>query len=226
MTDRKIPQCIGIILDGNRRWAKAKNLPSIEGHTKGFKNVETITRVVKHAGLKHLVVYAFSTENWQRSQEEVSYLMGLVLELARDYLKQLISEGVQVRFVGERDRLSNEVREAVEKIEHDSKAGEFMLWVCLSYGGRAEIIEAARKLQKSGEEITEQSFSEHLWTTGMPDPDLIIRTGGAQILSNFLPWQSTYSELFFTDTYWPDFSETELKKILEEYAARERRMGK
>ncbi len=183
-------------------------------------------RWVKDAGAQHLVVYAFSTENWNRTQEEVSYLMGLILTFAREHMKRLIEEDVRVIFIGERERLSPEVREAAEKIEQDSKDGAFTLWVCLSYGGRAEIVETARKMQKSGEEITEESFAKNLWTAGMPDPDIIIRTGGAERLSNFLPWQGVYSELFFTNTYWPDFSEAELKRILTEYGDRERRMGR
>jgi undecaprenyl diphosphate synthase len=226
MGDQKIPACVGIVLDGNRRWAKAKNLSTIEGHTKGLDNLELITRAAKEAGVGHLIVYAFSTENWNRSPEEVSGLMGLILTFAREHIERLITEGVRVKFIGERERLSREVRDAVQKIEHDSQAGKFILWVCLSYGGRAEIVEAAHKMQKSGEEITEKTFANNLWTAEMPDPDLIIRTGGAQRLSNFLLWQSAYSELFFTDTYWPDFSEAELNNILKDYQQRERRMGK
>ncbi len=220
------PLCIGIILDGNRRWAKAKGLSTLEGHTKGLEKLEETVAWVRKAGSKHLIVYAFSTENWQRAPEEVSYLMDLLLRAAREHFKRLATDGVRVRFVGERERLSPQVCSAIENIERESSGGTFTFWVCLSYGGRAEMVEAARALQKTGEEISEESFAKHLWTAGMPDPDLIIRTGGAQRLSNFLPWQSTYSELFFIDTFWPDFSEEELQRILGHYGERERRMGR
>lgn len=223
---KKTPACIGIILDGNRRWAKAKNFPALMGHTKGLDNLERIVRSVRDAGILHVVVYAFSTENWQRPHEEVSHLMGLILVAARKHLKRLSEEKVRVRFIGQRDRLPTGVRAAIEELEKESASGTFTLWVCLSYGGRAEIIEATQALQKSGESITEESFAKKLWSAGMPDPDLIIRTGGVQRLSNFLLWQAAYSELFFTHTLWPDFSEEELGRILEEYATRERRMGK
>ncbi len=226
MTDKKVPTCIGIILDGNRRWARAKGLPTLAGHSEGLDNLERIMSHVTSVGIKHLVVYAFSTENWNRAPEEVSYLMSLVIKAAREQLKKLIEEKVRVRFIGQREHLSTEVKAAIGELEEESKGGEYTLWVCLSYGGRAEIVEAARAMQKSGEEITEESFNNHLWTAGMPEPDLIIRTGGAQRLSNFLTWQSTYSELFFIDTYWPDFSEADLDRILQEYGERERRMGR
>jgi undecaprenyl diphosphate synthase len=226
MTANEVPRCIGIVLDGNRRWAKARGLSQLEGHAKGAENFENIALAVKRAGVKHLVVYAFSTENWERSPEEVTYLMDIFLKLARGRLERLMKEGVKLRVVGERGRLSSELREALEKAEGESKNGSCTLWICLSYGGRAEIVEAARAMQKSGEEITEESFAQHLWTVGMPDPDLIIRTGGAERLSNFLPWQSAYSELFFIKKFWPDFSEADLGHILQEYGERERRMGK
>jgi len=226
MTEQNIPACIGIILDGNRRWAKAKGVPALEGHTEGLDNLERAVGWVRGVGVSHLVVYAFSTENWSRSQEEVLHLMGLIIRAAREQLQRLIEEKVRVRFIGQRERLSVDVREAVEQMEEQSKNGNFTLWVCLSYGGRAEIVEAARAMQKSGAEITEESFAQNLWSAGMPDPDIIIRTGAAERLSNFLLWQSAYSELFFTDTLWPDFSEAELKSILSEYGSRERRRGK
>jgi undecaprenyl diphosphate synthase len=217
---------VGIILDGNRRWAKEKGLPSLAGHTEGLDNLERAAEWIKNAGVRHLVVYAFSTENWRRSPEEVSHLLGLFLKAAREQLARLSERQVRVRFVGERERFSQELRDAMREVEEKSARGTFTLWVCLSYGGRAEIVEAARAMQHGAEEITEESFAKHLWTAGMPDPDIVIRTGGAKRLSNFLLWQSAYSELFFVDTYWPDFSEAELKRILDDYGARERRMGR
>ena len=226
MTESKTPACIGIILDGNRRWAKGRDLSALQGHTEGLNNLERAVGWVRDAGVGHLVVYAFSTENWNRSQDEVSHLMGLIIQEAHEQLQRLIEQQVRVRFIGQRERLSAEVRTAVEQMEEQSKNGNFTLWVCLSYGGRAEIVEAARAMQKNGMEITEDSFAQNLWSAGMPDPDIIIRTGAAQRLSNFLLWQAAYSELFFTDTLWPDFSQEELGRILTEYGARERRRGK
>lgn len=226
MESPKTPLCVGIILDGNRRWAKAKGLPTLAGHTEGLENLERAVRWVRDAGVKHLAVYAFSTENWNRAPEEVSHLMGLILKAASKNLKKLAEEDVRVRFIGQRERLPQDVRDAVENLEKESVGGAFTLWVCLSYGGRAEIVEAARTMQNSGEEVTEESFARYLWSAEMPDPDIIIRTGGAERLSNFLTWGSAYSELFFIDTFWPDFSEADLQRILEEYGERERRMGR
>jgi undecaprenyl diphosphate synthase len=223
----KTPTCIGIILDGNRRWAKEKNLPTLEGHRKGMDKLVDTVRWVRDRGTKHLVVYAFSTENWNRSEEEVSYLMNMVKEAAEKELSKLSEENVRVRFVGQRDRLDLTVRKAVEKTEEESKNNTALtLWVCLSYGGRPEIVNAAKSISESGEEITEESFKKHLWTAGMPDPDIIVRTGGEKRLSNFLLWQGAYAEIFFVDPYWPDFSEKILEAILIEFGARERRHGK
>jgi undecaprenyl diphosphate synthase len=214
------------MLDGNRRWAKANGLSIFEGHSRGLDHLRDVTRWVKDAGVQHLVVYAFSTENWKRAPEEVSHLMSLVLKMAKESLKDLVQDGVRVRFIGERSRLPKDVQRAIGEIEEESRGGAFSLWVCASYGGRAEIVEAARAMQLDGEDITEASFRRHLWSAEMPDPDIIIRTGGAKRLSNFLTWQTTYSELFFIDTFWPDFSEAELKSILSEYGERERRLGR
>ena len=226
--EQKVPACIGIILDGNRRWAKAKGLPKLEGHRVGLLDtLKNTVRLVQKRDIKHLVVFMLSTENWNREPAEVSYLMDLFRESIKGDLRELIAEGACVRFVGQRERFSTDLQQAMVEIEQESKNNtEITLWACLSYGGRAEIIEAARAMQKSGEEITEESFKNNLWTAGMPDPDIIIRTGGAKRLSNFLTWGSTYSELFFIDTFWPDFSEVELDRILHEYGERERRMGR
>jgi undecaprenyl diphosphate synthase len=222
-----IPECVGIILDGNRRWAKAKGKTSLEGHREG---ADTLERIVLHArdrGIAHIAAYVFSTENWKRTEEEVSYLMNLIVEGAKEHLMRLKEEGVRVRFIGERDRLAANVQEAVNKIEAGSVNGHACtLWVCLSYGGRAEITEAVRALTLEGGEVTEESIRSHMWSAEMPDPDLIIRTSGEMRLSNFLLWQAAYSELFFTNTLWPDFSPEEFDRILEEYGNRERRRGK
>jgi undecaprenyl diphosphate synthase len=219
-------QCVGIILDGNRRWAKERGLPKLEGHRAGMNLVKDAAKFIRERGVKHLVVYAFSTENWNRTAEEVSYLMSLFRDMVQKELREIGKEGVRVRFVGQRERFEKEMQEAMEIVEKETEGNSTMtLWVCLSYGGRAEIVAAAQAATKEGE-ITEESLARHLWTVGMPDPDIIIRTGGEQRLSNFLPWQSTYSELFFIAPHWPDFSPEIFDAVLDEFAARERRRGK
>jgi len=222
------PACVGLILDGNRRWAKSRGLPSLEGHRVGL--LETYKKIAKHArerGIRHLVAYMFSTENWNRSEEEVAYLMDLFREAGKKHLRELFEENVRIRFIGERGRFSPDLQELMTQIEADSANKNGMTaWICLSYGGRAEIVDGARKLARNGQEVTEESLGAALWSAEMPDADIIIRTSGECRLSNFLTWRGVYSELFFTDTYWPDFSESEFDAILAEYALRERRHGK
>ncbi len=221
-----MPTCIGIILDGNRRWAKEHGLPQLEGHRRGYELTIKSARWVRDRGIKHFVAYAFSTENWDRPKEEVSYLMNLVLEAAESRLRDLAKENIRIRFIGTRERLAPELLKAMERLEKESIQNEFTLWVCLSYGGRTEIVAAAAAAAASGEPITEQSLHAHFWSAEMPDPDIIIRTGGEKRLSNFLLWQAAYSELFFIDQKWPAFTEKALDAILEEFAGRERRRGK
>lgn len=222
--------CIGMIMDGNRRWAKAKGLPTLQGHEAGFNKLKEVVRWAKARGIKHLMVYAFSTENWNRSEEEVGYLMDLIRRVFKpgaEELADLKKEGGRLRFVGQRERFSQDLQDALAFAEKDTAEGELTLWVGLSYGGRAEIIAAVNKLLEEGrEQVTEEDINDALWTAGMPDPDIIIRTSGEERLSGFLPWQGVYSELFFTKTYWPDFSEEEFDAILAEFVARERRHGK
>lgn len=222
----KVPICIGIIMDGNRRWAKEHGLPKLEGHRKGSETLKRIARAVRDRGIKHLSVYAFSTENWQREETEVSYLMDLLREFFRKEVETLGEENIRIRFVGQRERFTPDLQQILIEIEEKTKHNTAMtFWCCLSYGGRAEIVEAARKAAAAGKEITEESLENVLWTAEMPPPDLIIRTSGEQRLSGFLTWKSVYSELFFTDTKWPDFNEAELDRILAEFAQRERRHG-
>lgn len=222
-----VPACIGIILDGNRRWAKEQGLSSFEGHRRGVDNLETIVYAAHDAGVAHVIVYAFSTENWGRTPEEVSYLMQLFETAIREKLSRLATKDIAVRFVGELRRFPHTLQNTMEEVTHTNPGTpKTTLWMCLSYGGRAELAQAARATAASGESITEESLAKHLWTAGMPDPDLIIRTGGEKRLSGFLPWQSIYSELFFIEKYWPAFTKEDLETILEEYAVRERRMGK
>jgi undecaprenyl diphosphate synthase len=220
------PTCVGIIMDGNRRWASANGVSKLEGHHAGTKTLQDAVRFVRGCGIKHLIVYAFSTENWNREPTEVTYLMRLFHETIEGYLRELGSEGVRIRFAGQRERFSNDLQQSMATLEKETgQNSSFTLWVCLSYGGRAEIVAAARAAASTGE-ISEDSLARHLWTAEMPDPDLIIRTGGEKRLSNFLPWQSVYSELFFTDTFWPAFKKEEFDSILAEFATRERRRGK
>ncbi len=220
--------CVGIILDGNRRWAKEHGLPKLEGHRVGLlETLKKTVRFVQARGIPHLAVYLFSTENWNREKTEVSYLMDLFRRVVKNEMEELKSAGVRVRFAGERERFSADIQAMMQDIEKDTGINSTLtLWCCMSYGGRAEIVAAARATAAAEEEITEESLSSHLWTAEMPDPDIIIRTSGEQRLSGFLTWQSVYSELFFTPTNWPDFSLEEFDAILAEYAERERRGGK
>ena len=229
---KNISKCIGIILDGNRRWAKENGLPVFEGHNEGYENLKRCIRWAKEASIKNLIVYAFSTENWRREESEVSMLMKLFERMVIKEAEGLKKERVKIKFVGQRDRFSAKIQKGMEELEKQTERfGEYTLAICISYGGRAEIVSAVKRIvaEKNKDEIenlTEEDFSKFLWTKDIPDPDLIIRTGGEQRLSNFLPWQSVYSEFFFTETKWPAFSKEEFLKILSEYNRRERRRGK
>jgi undecaprenyl diphosphate synthase len=221
-----VPACVGIILDGNRRWAKARGLPAFEGHRAGMEALTRAVRFVSESGVRHLIVYAFSTENWNRKEEEVAYLMDLFRESMQKQMRAFGKEGVRARFVGQRERFSDSLRQAMDEVEEETKGNDSLtLYVCLSYGGRAEIVAAANAAAAEGE-VTEETLMCHMWTAGMPDPDIVIRTSGEKRLSGFLPWQTVYSELFFINTFWPDFSKEEFDAILVEYAQRERRRGK
>ncbi len=229
MIRTKAPECLGIIMDGNRRWAKKFGKPPLFGHKKGYEKLKEVVKWARDAGVKNLVVYAFSTENWNRSKEEVSGLMklfGWVLKTEEQTLKK---EGVRVKFVGELDRLSATTQRGIKKMEEATKDEKKVnLYVAVSYGGRAEIVSAVGKILSGDKnaEISEKKISENLWTAGMPDPDLIIRTSGEMRLSNFLPWQSVYSELYFTKTLWPALTKKEFEAIIRDYGQRERRKGK
>ena len=212
-------------MDGNRRWAKARGLPKLEGHRTGADKLKDIVRFVREHGIKHLAVYAFSTENWSREPAEVAYLMELFRESIKKEMKELGKECVRTRFVGQRERFSEDLQQAMNDVEKETaKNDAITLWVCLSYGGRAEVIAAANAAAESGN-VTEETLAKNLWTAEMPDPDIVIRTGGEKRLSGFLTWQSVYSELFFTDTLWPDFDKKEFETILAEYRSRKRNFG-
>lgn len=225
---------IAIIMDGNGRWAAKRGLPRSFGHKKGAETVKEITRAADEAGIRFLTLYAFSTENWQRSPEEVSTLMGLLRQYLKTDLQELRKNNVRIRFIGERDMLDADIVAAMEKLEAETAVNDGLtLCIALSYGSRQEIVNAAKKaaalVQKgdmSVEDIDVKLFSDMLYTKDIPDPDLLIRTSGEQRLSNYLLWQLAYTEFYFTPTFWPDFNKNELTDIINDFKTRERRYGK
>ncbi len=226
----RIPRHIGIIMDGNGRWAKARGLPRLAGHRAGTQNIRRVLEACRDFGVEVLTIYAFSTENWQRPPREVEGLMRLLSLSIHKQLKELDQEGVQIRLCGRLEgvmpRLRRRIEEAVERTKDNNR---IILNVAFNYGGRAEILDAVRAIVREGipaEEITEDVFSAHLYTAGLPDPDLIIRTSGEFRLSNFLIWQAAYAEFYVTPAYWPDFDRQELMKAIQDYASRERRFGR
>lgn len=225
---KEYPRCIGIIMDGNRRYAKAKRLPALEGHRAGYFKLREVLRWAKDAGITELIAYAFSTENWNRTTEEVGYLMNLLREMIGRMTTEAKEENMRLIFLGERSRFAKDILEAIEHAEAETKdCTAFTFGIALSYGGRAEILDAIKRIPIDKQEnISEEEFSALLWTKDMHDPDLIIRTSGEERLSNFLPWQSVYSELYFIETLWPDFTQEEFLDILTQYKERDRRMGK
>lgn len=224
-----VPQHIGIIMDGNRRWAKRKHLPIFMGHREGKKRVEPLVDFAARVGITHLTFWAFSTENWQREEQEVQSLLQVFRESLQDpMIERLQKNGVKVNILGDLSAFPHDIQKGIEHIVIKSKDNtRITVNFALNYGGRQEILHAINSLMKVKQAIvTEEIFAEYLYTTGQPNPDLIIRTGGAQRLSGFLPWQSVYSELYFTETFWPDFDEQEFEKAIKEYQKRQRRFGK
>jgi undecaprenyl diphosphate synthase len=223
----KSPACVGIIMDGNRRWAREQGLPTLEGHRRGYEKLKDVQAWCREQGIYHLAVYALSTENWKRSEEEVSYLMDLFRAMIEEF-SQSSHEDSAVHFVGDLARFPSDIQESIDRLHaSNSPEAQYHLWVAASYGGRTEIVHAVQDLLQTGvTEITEDLFSQSLWTAGMPDPDIIIRTGGEQRLSNFLSWQAVYSELFFPKTYWPAFTKEDFQSILDQYSERDRRHGR
>ena len=226
--NRILPQHIAIIMDGNGRWAKKKGLPRTAGHIAGAKTFKNIARYCNKIGLKYLTVYAFSTENWKRPADEVEGIMNLL----RDYLKDAENfkdENIRVRFIGDRTPLADDIKELMAKNENDSKnATGLTLYIAINYGGRDEIVKAAQKIVDSGikaDEINEQLISNMLYTCDCPDPDFIIRPSGEYRISNYLIWQSAYSEFWYSDILWPDFTEKHLEKAIADFNKRNRRFG-
>jgi undecaprenyl diphosphate synthase len=226
----RIPAHVAIIMDGNGRWALKRGLPRLAGHKAGTENLRRIIKACVEFGVKYLTIYAFSTENWGRPKEEVLGLMRILEDVIDRELAELKDQGVQLRHIGQLDRLPGFLQEKVLTAIEDTKENDrLIINIAFNYGGRDEIIHAIQQIIRDGvpaEEVTPERVSQYLYTAGTPDPDLIIRTSGELRISNFLIWQAAYSEWYVTPTYWPDFDKEEFRKALEEYAQRDRRYGK
>lgn len=221
---------IAIIMDGNRRWAKEKNLPSAMGHKKGVEALKSVLRACNDFGVKYLTVYAFSTENWKRKQEEVDFLMDLVAITLTNELAEMHKENVQIRFIGDLTRLSDKLQNVLDNaVKTTQNNTGVILQIALNYGARDEITNAVKNIINDGitkDEISQELISNYLYTKGVPDPDLLIRTGGEQRISNYLLWQIAYSEIIIVNEFWPDFDKNKLKNCIEEFNMRQRRYGK
>lgn len=231
--ENKMPQHVAIILDGNGRWAKSKGMPRNYGHAQGAKTVEVICEEAYRMGIQYLTVYAFSTENWNRPEDEVSALMGLLRNYMKTCLKTAAKNNMCVRVIGEKSRLDEDIRKRIGELEEATKNNTGLHFqIAINYGGRDEIVRAAKKLAvqvQEGilqpEDITQERFDNALDTAGIPEPDLLIRTCDEQRISNFLLWQLAYTEFYFTPVAWPDFSKEELEKAVAAYNKRDRRYG-
>jgi undecaprenyl diphosphate synthase len=225
----KIPQHIAIIMDGNGRWAQARGLPRLAGHRAGTENLRRIIEACVEFGVKYLTVYAFSTENWGRPEDEVSGLMGIFDEVFERELTELHKQGARLQHIGRLDEVRPSLQEKVRNgIELTKNNDRLVLNVAFNYGGRDEIVQAIRSIINDGikpEDVDEDVVSQHLYTAGIPDPDLVIRTSGEQRISNFLIWQAAYAEWVFPQTFWPDFGREELLAAIQEFGRRERRYG-
>lgn len=229
----KVPQHVAIIMDGNGRWARQQSLSRLEGHKRGSEVAREIVTTAARAGVSYLTLYAFSSENWRRDPNEVSGLMTLLKHYLESEAEEFNKEGVRLKVIGERDQLPNTILNLVEQVEELTKTNKAItLQMAISYGSRAEILCALRKIGQKvrdrlldPEKITEQIFEDHLYTAGIPDPDLLIRTSGEQRISNYLLWQLAYTELLFVDKFWPDFTPEDFMETLITYQNRERRFG-
>ena len=229
----EIPQHVAIILDGNGRWAKQHGMPRNYGHTKGAKNVEIICREAWNLGIKYLTVYAFSTENWSRPEDEVNALMKLLRNYMKNCIKTAEKNHMRVRVIGDTSRLAPDIQESIQRLEEFSRGQDGLNFqIAINYGSRDEMLRGMRKMLKdygqgafTPEELDAQRFEGYLDTSGIPAPDLLIRTSGELRLSNYLLWQLAYSELYFTSVPWPDFTKEELVKAIEDYNSRDRRYG-
>jgi undecaprenyl diphosphate synthase len=224
-----VARSVAIIMDGNGRWAESRGLPVAEGHRAGTKALRRTVEAAIDLGIESLTVYAFSTENWTRPPDEVDALMEIFHETIDRELPDLCKQGVRTRFIGRRDRAPDELRRRMEELETETAANSRLeLWIAFDYGGRAEIVDAARRLVEDGvaaEAVDEEALGRRLYAPELPDPDLLIRTSGELRVSNFLLWQLAYAELVFVDTLWPDFGDEDLRTALDQYARRRRRFG-
>ena len=233
MPNAQCPQHVAIIMDGNGRWAKARGLPRIAGHKEGAEALRRTLESCADAGISWLTVYAFSSENWNRPADEVQDLMGLLKHYIKKEISALDKEGIRIRFIGDREKLSADIQKMLSDAEEKTaKHQRFNLNIALSYGSKQELTQACKNIAKqvaAGEltvdDIEERTIEANIYTSGMPEPDLLIRTGGEQRLSNFLLWQSAYTELYFTDTLWPDFQADDIDKAINAFSNRERRYG-
>lgn len=228
MAETKIPRHIAIIMDGNGRWAKKRMLPRTAGHKVGLDTFVDTVDSCSDMGIEYLTVYAFSAENWNREPSEVSALMELMSRGIVKYEPEMVRKNIKLKLLGDIGRFEEKYRNALLSVEERlSKNSGMVLCICLSYGGRQELVNAFNRLAAQGKtEITEADIEQNLYSAGVPDPDLVIRTSGEYRISNFLLWQSAYSEYYFTDVYWPDFNKAELLKAIESYSKRERRFGR
>lgn len=231
--DPALPKHVAIIMDGNGRWARKQNLPRTAGHEAGLKNARIITQECARLGIKYLTLYAFSTENWKRPKQEVSFLMNLFYQSLQQVTTELHGEEVRIRFLGHPHGLPSKLTALIKEVEAQTAGNQRLtLNLAINYGGRNELIQAVRRVVKDAQEqgldpeaITEERFANYLYTAGLPDPDLLIRTSGEQRISNFLLWQTAYTELYFTSILWPDFGPAELCAALMAYKKRSRRFG-
>ena len=226
----KFPQHVAMIMDGNGRWALSRGLPRLAGHKAGTENLRRVIRSTVEFGIKYLTIYAFSTENWGRPPEEVRGLMYILEDVIDRELKELHKEGVQLRHIGRLEMLAPKLQKKVlHAIDLTKNNDRLILNIAFNYGGRDEIVQAIQRMMKDGvlpEKVTDELVNQYLYTKGVPDPDLIIRTSGELRVSNFLIWQAAYSEWYVTPTYWPDFDKEEYRRALEAFASRDRRYGK
>jgi len=227
--NRNIPVHVAIIMDGNGRWAKKRGLPRLEGHRVGVDRIQCVLETLGNQGVKYVTLYAFSTENWNRPQEEVAGLLEILQDALQRQAKALHENNVRIFHIGKLDRLSPGLQEAVDQVQElTCNNTGINLNVAFDYGGRDEILEAVKRILRDGipaERLDQEMFSRYLYTAHCPDPDLIIRTGGEQRISNFLLWQSAYSEYYYTPTLWPDLDSAELEQVLESFSSRQRRFG-
>ncbi len=224
-----VPQHVVIIPDGNRRWAKKHGLAPIDGHKKGLDAAMQVVRGSRNLGVRVLTLWGFSTENWQRSKREVGYLMRIYTVFFKKHLQELVKEEVRFKWLGRRDRVPAKLREVLEKVEKATASNnKYFLNICIDYGGHDEIVRAVKKVLKRGvkaSQLTEEMITKNLDTADVPDPDLLIRTSGEKRTSGIMPWQTTYTEFFFSKLFFPDFSMVELKRALADYSSRQRRFG-